>query len=126
MKNNKLALFNKFTIEKQNWHGTSEIFTKQPHQYESSVIDKLSTKNKLEHLHKQNLAIQQKKASKKLFLCKQLSEKIEVVSEKVRNVNSILKTKAKEEVFMNTAATVIQKNVRGYFVRKKIENVKSK
>lgn len=125
MKDAKQIMNRRFSEAKHEWYGTGIEFTKSfNHNYNNTSFEKILSNKRLEVLHNRNLQIQHLKNQKQIDNCKVLSERLETVNEKVRNINAKLREKEAEELLMNKAAIIIQKCVKGYFTRKRMEIVR--
>lgn len=123
MINNKSFLSPKFTVNINNWHGTITDFSKNFVLSRNNSLEKLANTQKLDLLQIKLLEMRQLKVDKSIILCRQLSSKLDLMTEKVKNVNEILKTKENEEKLMNSKATIIQRHIRGYLTRKNLQIV---
>lgn len=124
MKNNKVFLGKRFTLERNEWHGTILDFSRNfTQKYQGNSFEKDSSIKKLKILHNRNLEVQKGKADRQIDRCKQLNKKLEGVNTRVNEVNLMLREQQAKEYMMNHAAIIIQKHLKGYLTRKHLESV---
>ena len=115
---------NNMKLIKQGWFGASTNFTSSiKYQYENTSMNKLTEKSNHLLQHEKAINKKQEKILKNKIRQKSLASRYQIATSKLQEAHIKLRDQQALDYIMNQASIKIQKIVRGYITRKRLEHV---